>query len=279
MPPRPPALAHPPPTQVIKPASKTLLEEPRAELTALHTLRLLLRGGHLARPQVECLLCCFMLSDLRRFAAWDSSATRPYTGWRSWGGSWFLVAEHASARCTVMLWPGCLACTSTPACHLSATPAPRCSERHELLGARRGAWLRDPDHRRPHRHARQQGGSGAVCATALHGCPGLHGCAVRPSAIYWSPAAQSLSCQVKFSVGPGGCRCLRFWMRAPGSLSRSWQQKMPWMAPRWRPSLPRCACLRANLISPGVQPGTVRETRAFGLHFNVPCALLAVGGL
>lgn len=29
---------------------------------------------------MECLLCCFMLEDLRRFQAWDSGATRPYTG-------------------------------------------------------------------------------------------------------------------------------------------------------------------------------------------------------
>lgn len=32
------------------------------------------------QEQVECLLCCFMLEDLRRFQAWHSGATRPYTG-------------------------------------------------------------------------------------------------------------------------------------------------------------------------------------------------------
>lgn len=36
-------------TQVIKPVTKTLLEEPRAELTTLHTLRLMVEGGHLAQ--------------------------------------------------------------------------------------------------------------------------------------------------------------------------------------------------------------------------------------
>lgn len=39
------------------------------------------------QEQVECLLCCFMLEDLRRFQAWDSGATRPYTGgWVLWEG-------------------------------------------------------------------------------------------------------------------------------------------------------------------------------------------------
>lgn len=32
------------------------------------------------QEQVECLLCCFMLEDLRRFQAWEAGATRPYTG-------------------------------------------------------------------------------------------------------------------------------------------------------------------------------------------------------
>lgn len=43
--------------QVIRPATKTLLEEPRAELTALHTLRLMRAGGHLeqAGPLALCL--------------------------------------------------------------------------------------------------------------------------------------------------------------------------------------------------------------------------------
>jgi len=35
--------------QVIRPATKTLLEEPRAELTTLHTLGLLRAGGHLTQ--------------------------------------------------------------------------------------------------------------------------------------------------------------------------------------------------------------------------------------
>lgn len=40
---------------MIRPATKTLLEEPRAELTALHAVRLMRQGGHLA--QARALLC------------------------------------------------------------------------------------------------------------------------------------------------------------------------------------------------------------------------------
>jgi hypothetical protein len=32
-----------------------------------------------AQPDVRRFLCSFMLQDLRRYAMWDSSATRPYT--------------------------------------------------------------------------------------------------------------------------------------------------------------------------------------------------------
>ncbi|PSC75363.1 ciab isoform A [Micractinium conductrix] len=65
--------------EVIRPASKILLEESRAELAALHTLRLLATQRHLTQEECERLLCCFLLSDLRRFAAWGSATTRPYT--------------------------------------------------------------------------------------------------------------------------------------------------------------------------------------------------------
>ncbi|KAL4420317.1 hypothetical protein ABPG77_010222 [Micractinium sp. CCAP 211/92] len=65
--------------EVIRPATKTLLEEPRAELTALHALVISANSSHCLQESAERLLSCFLLSDLRRFAAWDSSTTRPYT--------------------------------------------------------------------------------------------------------------------------------------------------------------------------------------------------------
>ncbi|BDA45526.1 hypothetical protein COCOBI_07-3130 [Coccomyxa sp. Obi] len=64
---------------VIKVSTKTLLEEPRAELTALHTMRLLLPAGLLTEADVAGAVASFMLQDLRRFLMFDSSATRPYT--------------------------------------------------------------------------------------------------------------------------------------------------------------------------------------------------------
>ncbi|CAL8470879.1 g10421 [Coccomyxa elongata] len=63
----------------IKVSTKTLLEEPRAELTALHTMRLLLPAGLLTEADVAGAVASFMLQDLRRFQMFDSSATRPYT--------------------------------------------------------------------------------------------------------------------------------------------------------------------------------------------------------
>ncbi|EIE20277.1 hypothetical protein COCSUDRAFT_67562 [Coccomyxa subellipsoidea C-169] len=63
----------------IRVSTKTLLEEPRAELTALHTMRLLLPAGLLTEADVQGAVASFMLQDLRRFQMFDSSATRPYT--------------------------------------------------------------------------------------------------------------------------------------------------------------------------------------------------------
>ena len=42
----------------IKVSTKTLLEEPRAELTALHTMTLLLPAGMLKKVSTVCVLCC-----------------------------------------------------------------------------------------------------------------------------------------------------------------------------------------------------------------------------
>eukprot|EP01023_Acetabularia_acetabulum_P036360 TRINITY_DN3433_c0_g1_i4.p2 TRINITY_DN3433_c0_g1~~TRINITY_DN3433_c0_g1_i4.p2 ORF type:complete len:186 (+),score=27.15 TRINITY_DN3433_c0_g1_i4:194-751(+) len=59
--------------------TRTLMEEPRAELTALHTLKLMVESGMIDEAQMNRYLCSFMLQDLRRFSMFDSSAIRPYT--------------------------------------------------------------------------------------------------------------------------------------------------------------------------------------------------------
>eukprot|EP01006_Ploeotia_vitrea_P029425 TRINITY_DN61974_c0_g1_i1.p1 TRINITY_DN61974_c0_g1~~TRINITY_DN61974_c0_g1_i1.p1 ORF type:complete len:550 (-),score=88.97 TRINITY_DN61974_c0_g1_i1:1577-3226(-) len=64
---------------VISPAVQSELEEPRAELTALHTMKLLLNCGMMTQQQLEAELTSFAVHDLRRFAMFDSSALRPYT--------------------------------------------------------------------------------------------------------------------------------------------------------------------------------------------------------
>ncbi|EDQ91547.1 uncharacterized protein MONBRDRAFT_31533 [Monosiga brevicollis MX1] len=63
----------------IKPDTCTLLEEPRAELTSLTTMKLLVERGRVAGEDMAKHLASFALQDLRRFANFDSSATRPYT--------------------------------------------------------------------------------------------------------------------------------------------------------------------------------------------------------
>mmetsp|Transcript_20019 Transcript_20019/g.60503 ORF Transcript_20019/g.60503 Transcript_20019/m.60503 type:complete len:574 (-) Transcript_20019:1909-3630(-) len=63
---------------VLKVDTKTLLEEPRAELTALHTMTLLLEHNLLDLDQQKRTLANFMLTDLRRFEMWDSQPTMPY---------------------------------------------------------------------------------------------------------------------------------------------------------------------------------------------------------
>ncbi len=68
-----------PPLQVIKPVTKTLLEEPRAELTTLHSLRLMLEGGHLAQVCCACCACaamCSVLLCMMSCACWRGATWR-----------------------------------------------------------------------------------------------------------------------------------------------------------------------------------------------------------
>ena len=56
-----------PPVTVIKTTTKSLLEEPRAELTAIRTLQLLLDLGVMSPDSAARHLTSFALQDLRRF--------------------------------------------------------------------------------------------------------------------------------------------------------------------------------------------------------------------
>jgi len=60
------------------PANKSLLEEPRAELTAMFTLRLLHEQSVLNREQLDESLVHFALDGLRYFDKYGSEALRPY---------------------------------------------------------------------------------------------------------------------------------------------------------------------------------------------------------
>jgi hypothetical protein len=60
------------------PANESLLEEPRAELTAMFTLTLLLQQGVLDEIAVSRALVHFALDALRYFDKYDSEALRPY---------------------------------------------------------------------------------------------------------------------------------------------------------------------------------------------------------
>ena len=60
------------------PANKTLLEEPRAELTAMFTLKLLHEQGVLDRPHLDQSVAHFALDALRYFDKYDSEGLRPY---------------------------------------------------------------------------------------------------------------------------------------------------------------------------------------------------------
>lgn len=63
---------------IIKADTKTLLEEPRAELTALHFMKHLLQHGLVDEAGLKRTVGNFVLSDLRRFQMWDSAPTMPY---------------------------------------------------------------------------------------------------------------------------------------------------------------------------------------------------------
>lgn len=60
------------------PGYKTLLEEPRAELTAMFTLKLLFEQAVLDRAKLDEALAHFALDALRYFDKYDSEAMRPY---------------------------------------------------------------------------------------------------------------------------------------------------------------------------------------------------------
>ncbi|EFC42681.1 predicted protein [Naegleria gruberi] len=62
----------------IKVDTKSLLEEPRAELTALFTMRLLHKNGHISSEELSRSLASFAMQDFRRFAMFDKSSLRPY---------------------------------------------------------------------------------------------------------------------------------------------------------------------------------------------------------
>ena len=61
-----------------QPGNVSLLEEPRAELTALFTLKLLFEQDVLTRPQLDKAVAHFALDALRYFAKYDSEALYPY---------------------------------------------------------------------------------------------------------------------------------------------------------------------------------------------------------
>lgn len=61
-----------------QPAYESLLEEPRAELTAMFTLQLLHRQGVLTRDALDTALAHFALDGLRYFDKYASAPLRPY---------------------------------------------------------------------------------------------------------------------------------------------------------------------------------------------------------
>jgi len=61
-----------------QPANESLLEEPRAELTAMFTLKLLHEQGVLDRDKLDESLAHFILDGLRYFDKYNSEALRPY---------------------------------------------------------------------------------------------------------------------------------------------------------------------------------------------------------
>lgn len=68
------------------------------------------------QESVERLLCCFLLLDLRRFAAWDSAATRPYTGKRGRAALPGLLRGPSSSRPCQCGMPNEMQAIATRAC-------------------------------------------------------------------------------------------------------------------------------------------------------------------
>ena len=62
----------------IKLGTRTLLEEPRAELTALSTMKMLFDNKYISKEELTKTLASFAMQDLRRFAMFDKSNLRPY---------------------------------------------------------------------------------------------------------------------------------------------------------------------------------------------------------
>jgi len=65
--------------EVIKTDTKSLLEEPRAELTTLTVMKLLYDNKQFSLAEVQKQLLGFALGGLRRFSMFENSSTRPYT--------------------------------------------------------------------------------------------------------------------------------------------------------------------------------------------------------
>eukprot|EP01025_Chloroclados_australasicus_P058244 TRINITY_DN7297_c0_g1_i1.p1 TRINITY_DN7297_c0_g1~~TRINITY_DN7297_c0_g1_i1.p1 ORF type:complete len:634 (+),score=93.26 TRINITY_DN7297_c0_g1_i1:202-1902(+) len=62
----------------LKNTTKALLEEPRAELTALHTMKMMLDAGMITADEMYRHVCSYLLQELRRFSMFNASPLRPY---------------------------------------------------------------------------------------------------------------------------------------------------------------------------------------------------------
>ena len=83
------------------PAVAAMLEEPRAELTAMFTLNLLYKEGRLTLPHLKECLVHFALDALRYFAKFKSEPLRPYIifqiyAYKTYMKHGFLIANHTS---------------------------------------------------------------------------------------------------------------------------------------------------------------------------------------
>jgi len=88
------------------PANESLLEEPRAELTAMFTLKLLFEQGVLTEAQLGRALVHFALDALRYFDKYDSEALRPYIifmvySYKTYEKHGFLTIDTASGKLAI----------------------------------------------------------------------------------------------------------------------------------------------------------------------------------